>query len=348
MNSHAIRLFRVVAAIVAAGSWSAVAQQPIVFSKPADSAGAAKPDSNLAPETKHETHGFFSIPQSVFEPNHSELNIAPFSSSAPAPQASPSQMREWQKILDAKNHWTLMTPAEILGIPTPEKILGLPAKDGGDKLSPEERFTRRRDKSAASLLETSAAAKAVKRSDMPISNNESPFARKTFESVFARVDEKNSSQQQPTSAGGAGTAGKGGSLFGAMLGSFAADEKSEARWGNTFNFPAQPPKATPQQLAGMERFRESMQPSLVFQKAAEQRRPTPLAARDPFMNVAPQFNPRGSSFAPLKSDVSRPMGLTSLPGITTRLPVTPTRSAAQPDLPPWMRDDSGKIPQRKF
>lgn len=348
MNFHATKLFRVFAVIAATAAWSASAQQSIIFSKPADAAEAPKPDPNLAPETKHETRSFFSIPKSIFEPTRSSASISPFSGGgAQAPQASPEQMKAWQKVLNTKSHWTLMTPEEILGIPTPEKILGLPSKDGDDNLSDAERFTKRRDKTAADLLEMSTApAKTPYRSDAPLSNNQSPFGRKTFESVFARMDEKNpSAAPQP---GGVGAATKNGSFLGSMINAFSSPDKPDARWGNSFNFPVQPPKPTPQQLAGMERFRDSMQPAAVFQRAAELKRPAPVAVRDPFMNATPDFNPHGSSFAPLKNDASRPMGLMPLPGITTRLPVTPVRSAASPELPPWLRDNAGKPPQRKF
>jgi hypothetical protein len=133
--------------------------------------------------------------------------------------------------------------------------------------------------------------------------------------------------------------------------SFSSPDKPDARWGNSFDLPAAPPRATPQQLAGMEHFREAMQPATIFQQAAEPSRAPSVTVRDPFMNASPDFNARGSSFAPLKSDVSRPMGLNPLPGIATRLPVTPVRSASQPELPPWLRDDGEKPtgpPVRKF
>ncbi len=336
----------------AAAPWLAAAEQAIIFSKPADAAGAAQSDPNLTPTTpekKHETRSLFSLPMSVFERSQSGPGVAPMGSGGPAPSVSPDQLKAWQKALDSKSHWTLMTPQEILGIPTPEKILGLPSKDGDDKLSPEERFTRRRDKAAGLLEIPVAPAKTPNRSDVPLSNNQSPFARKTFDNVFSPVNEKNSAGT--TAASGVGTAARSGSFLGSMLGPFASAEKPETRWGNSFNFAAQPPKPTPQQLAGMERFRESMQPAASFQKPAEASRAARVAPRDPFMSTMPELSPRGGSYVPLKSEAARPIGLTPLPGITTRLPVTPARSAAQPDLPPWLRDDGGKpngMPTRKF
>lgn len=337
-----------IAAVLAAMVLPLLAQQPIIFSKPADAGGAAKADATLAPETKHEVHSLFNLPMSIFEPSHPGQTLAPASVIGPAPQVSADQLKAWQKILDAKNHWTLMTPEEILGLPTPEKILGLPAKNGEDKLSLEERFTRRRER-AAGLLETTGAASPQRRPDALLRNNESPFAHKPFESVFAPSDEKKSAAQSAATA----SAGRSGSFLGSLLNSpFSSADKPDSRWGNAFNLPLAAPKNTPEQLAGMDRFRASMQPALVFEKAAEARRAAaPMLAKDPFMNNAPNFNPRGSSFAPLKSDVARPRGLTPLPGIGTRPLATPTRSASQPELPPWMREDFDRpagMPQRKF
>lgn len=349
MSCCKIRFFPVAAAIAAAMVWSAAAQQPIIFSKPADASGTAKPDTSIAPETKHETHGLFSIPMSVFEPSHSVPGVGSFSGGPPPPAVSPEQLKAWQKALEKKQQWTLMTPEEILGIPTPEKILGLPAKGGEDNLTVVERFLKRHERMAASLSDVSSAAtKPQNRSDAPMSINESPFSHKMFDSVFAPAEGKSSAA--PTAGG---TGARNGSVFNAMLGAtFSSAMKPEAHWGNTFNYPVEPLKATPGQLAGMDKFRESQQPSGVFQKTMESKRPATVTARDPFMNVDQAFNARGSSFAPLKNDTVRPSGLNPLPGIVTRPPPPPAaRSPWQPELPPWLRDDAGKpagVPQRVF
>lgn len=349
MSCCKIRLFPVATAIAAAMVWSAAAQQPIIFSKPADASGTAKPDASLAPETKHETHGLFNIPMSIFEPSHSAPGVASFSGGRPAPTVSPEQLKAWQKELERKQHWTLMTEREILGIPTPEKILGLPAKDGEGNLTFEERYVKRHEKMTASLLEVlPSATKPPSRSDAPMSISESPFAHKIFDSVFAPAEGKSSAAP---AAGGTGV--RNGSIFSTMLGgTFNSAVKPEAHWGNTFNFPVEPPKAKPGQLAGMDKFRESLQPSAVFQKAMEPKRLATVTARDPFMNVDQAFNARGSSFAPLKNNTTRPFGLNPLPGIVTRpLPPPTVRSPWQPELPPWLREDADKpsgTPQRRF
>jgi hypothetical protein len=294
----------------------------------------------------------FTLPKSVsiFEASHPQAVVSGGSPS-PAPSVSPEQMKAWQKVLDAKNHWTLMTPEEILGIPTPEKILGLPAKDGEDNLTPEENFMRRLGKKSVPLPDSAPAAGPSRRADALVPNSGSPFGRNVFQSAFAHNDGNNSAQLP--AAGLAGSAPeKSASFMGSLLNStFTSADKPDARWGNSFGLPAAPAKATPGQLAGMERFRDLMQPAAVFERAAAKRPAANLGARDSFLGATPDFNGRGSSFTPLKNNAARPTGLSPLPSIATPRPVTPTRSAAQPELPPWMRDDSEKParpPVRRF
>ena len=332
--------------------WSAAAQEKIIFSKPADASGTPKDDSNVAPETQHQTRSLFSLPSSIFEIRSPDQAFPAVSASAPQPsRVSPEQQKAWDNALDKKNKWILMTPEEILGIPTPEKILGLPDKNGDDNLSVEERYTRRQERTAAGLLVTAAAANAERRSEPWFHNHESIFDHKVFESPFAQPDGKKSATE-PLDA--QGKPNKVVQLLGSLLNSpFAAPPKPEFPWGNTFNLPSAPPKPTPEQLAGMERFRQSLEPSAVFEKAAEPlRMQAPTApVRDPFMDAAPASNPHGRSFAPLRNEAARPHGLTPLPGIATRLPEKPRKSEAQSQLPPWMREDSENnlgTPYRKF
>ena len=330
-----------------------LAQQPIIFSKPAADA-QPKPDNTSTAEPRHEVRSLFSSASSIFEIQAPTPAFAPLGISS-AQNFSPAQQKAWDKELENKKKWTLMTPEEILGIPTPEKILGLPEKGGGEKLTAEQRFLRRYDQLNSNPSAADKAYSRTKQSTEPLlRNNESPFARKNFESVFAPIGGKNTDDSSTdASRNESRSEGKGASFIGSLVNpTFFSADHPDTRWGNVFNLPTPPPKANPEQLAGMDRFRESLQPSVILQKSAETFRSPAAAApvRDPFMNAASDFNPRGSSFAPLRSDVTRPRGLTPLPGIATRVPLKPTRSA-QTSLPPWMRDDSEApvgVPIRKF
>src|SRR5882672_7132159 len=100
----------------------ALAQQSIIFSKPAEV--SADKANSFMPEPSHTGPSAFNAPSPLFgrRPTAS-FDILP-GAQRPAP-ISPEQALQWQKFLDKKKNWTLMTPEEILGVPTPEKILGI-------------------------------------------------------------------------------------------------------------------------------------------------------------------------------------------------------------------------------
>ena len=79
---------------------------------------------------------------------------------------------------------------------------------------------------------------------------------------------------------------------------------------------------------------------------------SPLAVRDPNMEVLPAVNPAGHSFTPVQSGISKPTGIMPLRGITSpyALPATP-RPAGQAQPPPWLSDSPSPFsppPQRIF
>jgi hypothetical protein len=54
--------------------------------------------------------------------------------------------------------------------------------------------------------------------------------------------------------------------------------------------------------------------------------------------AAPPENRAGKSFQSLLGDVSKPTGITPLPGITQIKPPVAKKLASQPKLPPWLTD----------
>lgn len=226
-----------------------------------------------------------------------------------------------------------------MGILTPEKILGLPDKTGQDKLTPEERFTRRMEKQFSSL----APADELKprEADRQKNATETPgaFGHRTFESVFEPINAKNpnlpDTQKSKTDA-----AGSVKSLVNSV---FAPQTKADSIWGNTFNFQQSDPRAQLPPQVGMDRYRQS-QHYLTSEKTLDAARPAnPFATRrDPYMEQLSPFNARGSTFAPLNREAERPHGLMPLPGIAARPSITQKKSPTAPELPPWLRDDSKK------
>src|SRR5258708_7044227 len=124
--SNLKRLIFVVGAMLAAVSLAHAQTtmkrgQPIFFSAPDNDAMVSNAPS-LTPRSPE-------LPEFTKTIEVPSLN---FEAGRPMPRPlplSPAQMAAMQQSLDREKNWTLMTPAEILGVPTPEKILGIPERD---------------------------------------------------------------------------------------------------------------------------------------------------------------------------------------------------------------------------
>ncbi len=349
MNRRRLKQLLVTAFLVVTLIDVVLAQEKIIFSKPADTSATAKADSNLAPDETHQTRSLFSLPASIFiVRTPSSTPVAGLGGQSES-TVSPAQQKAWNKTLEDKKNWTLLTPSEILGLPTPEKILGLPDKNDDSKLTSEERFNRRQEKMINGITAEAPTPDTTRRADALVRNRQTVAEHKLFESPFSSLNDKRSAAQN-INAEGKSLKPTSSSWLNSP---FAVAQKVESAWGNTFNLPAAPSKPTPEQMAGMDRFRQSMEPSLVMEKAVEPVRfQTPVApVRDSFMNVTPDFNPHGNTFARLRNEAARPHGLTPLPSVATHLPTPPVKSPSQPNLPPWLRNDGSipaGVPVRKF
>jgi len=219
----------------------------------------------------------------------------------------------------------LMTPEEILNIPTPESVLNITDPDEA-KLTTEERYLRRKQRSEIDGLTNNLShTGAFWHGDTATDALGADDTRSRFGATFGGA--------VPNFANNPNT------LFGGKR-SDAANQ-SDSAWGNPFGGAAQPlPEQTPDQLAGMKRFRELMEPSAPPkpQDSAFGYQPATAAPVNPNFNVLPQENPAGRSFTPLKSDLTRPMGLTPLPGISGPRQVSTAKPKPLLQAPPWMSD----------
>ena len=327
--------------VLALSALPALAENTIRFSKPVDPelvshANASVPGLTQRPSVA----GGVSAPSNLFSGPQDDL-----------PQFAPVMMvpqtASMKEALNRRDNWTLMTPGEILGVPTAEKILGLPAANGEDKLSPDERFLLRlqRERQTASsalsalrqedanLLQNGKSANPFGRHDerFPMTQAEAqaqPGSPKYFRQLLNGVsDMPNAGALKPNSPWGAASA-------------------QASPWATEFTQPNQLPPS-PDQLAGMERFRALMEPISPPDKMSAVTRYAPVV--DPNMQVQPSFNPAGRSYEPVRENISRPQGLTPLPGLTGAYS-TPVQPAAQAQVPPWMQSGAQpfSLPQRKF
>ena len=310
------------AAAAAAMAIAAPAQQTIIFSKPSDL--PANKANSFLPGSDHRVNaGDYNAPRQLFNDFTPDL-----------PMPKPAQMNNnnsasVKEALDKRKNWTLLTPEQILGIQTPEQILGMPDKPGEKKLSLEEQFLLRESQTTAFAATNGRAGPAAFWHE---STDVNPFELKN------KNDENDPFRRGPQKME------PGTKFFNQLLNAQDSGSGPEAKpnspWNSAFAQPNQP-KQTPEQIAAMESFRAMLEPPAppatppVPTRFSVAVQPKP----DPFLQPVPVVNPVGHAIEPLENIFTRPAGIKPLPGISTP-PPTPaaTKSAAQPQLPPWMRD----------
>jgi hypothetical protein len=261
------------------------------------------------------------------------------------PAISPGQARQMQQLLDERRNWALLTPEQILGLPTQEKILGIADRDAFGQPKNETvvmRYVERQDqlRSRTNTVNYGAA---------------DPASRRDFSG--GTEPQVNSDFWNPAGAK-PGNPGLMEQLTGATPDSGADTARTpKSIWQKSFALPESETKPTPEQQAAMNQFQELLQPhSLPGGAAKSTSMGSPLfspqsIAPNPAPNQ-PAAIPMGASFTPLSSGVATPEGLTPLPGLlgptSTGLPALVPEWKPQP--PPWLSSapQVDVIPQRKF
>jgi hypothetical protein len=318
----------------------ALAQQSIQFSRPAGQDPAATANAFLPPS--HQANpASFSAPVSLFGGGPTaDFDILP---GAPGP-VTQNTSPQWQKFLDDKKNWTLLTPEEVLGLPTPEKLLGITDPDE-DQLSAQDRYLRRQEHRSES-----AATNFLHQANSLAWHADDPTAK-----LFQDPDANGRLPETPgNSITGRTLPGSTRSLnpfFNPLPKSpTEMNQDIESTWVSPFNTPDQTPKPTPEQMAGMDRFRALLEaptpdkPSVLAGFSGQ-----PLPASDPNMQPLPAYNPASGGVKPLQSDIATPTGLLPLAPVTGQLPPPPKKSALV-QAPPWMSSSpqNPTLPQRQF
>jgi hypothetical protein len=321
-------------------SLPALAQQSIQFSQPAKQDPAANANAVLPPSS-HSSAGAFNAPGSLFGGNAGpDFDLLPGGPAPVTQNASP----QWQRFLDDKRNWTLLTPEEVLGLPTPEKILGITDPDE-DQLSAQDRYLRRQERRS----ETTVTNNVLRQTDSLLWHPDDPSA-KLFQEPDAEGRMPETSRNSLTGRTPPGSTRSLSPIFNPLPKSpTEMNPDIESTWVSPFNVPDQVPKPSPEQLAGMDRFRALMEapaadkPSLLAGFSAQ-----PLTAPDPNMQL-PAFNPAGGTIKQLQSDIAAPTGLLPLTPVTGQLP-PPPKKAAMVQSPPWMSSSpqNAALPQRQF
>jgi hypothetical protein len=303
--------------------------QAIIFSAPkSDDAPAVTP--SLTPQNS----GLPTLPESLLAP----VTVFPSSSSA---DQQPSQMyfappQRLKQSPRERRDWTLMTPEEIFGVTTTEKLLQPPERDalGREiKTTQVERYLDRQNQARMGL--TNGWRSDRVNSPWSLSRDEDNLNPSARQLDGAADPVQNLNRFLDGQQGKNDALNQNGRLDENTFNAFTKQKQTQEKI---------------EQLAAMQRFRQMLQPSA---EASPNSRffPVPKPAVDPNI-TQPEFvpNPAGTSFAPLSSNIGRPVGLTPLPGVfTTRLQPAVIPSW-KPLPPPWVSQSGTPtaFPQQKF
>jgi hypothetical protein len=319
---------------------SAAAQtsdRSIIFSTPAtDGAQAATP--SLAPQNSLEP----ALPESLQAPDPALQYQAPSDfPDAPPPVMITPQARRMQKLLEDRKNWTLMTPAEILGVPPTDESLQPPERDalGLDKNPTQlERYLNRADQARSG----------------PTNGYDQASSPWQFSRDRNALDPLDVTRDSTVDA-----ARRLSEYLNGRRGGDESADRSDKHFGwDAINPPAPQTTGQPdlEQMAAMDRFRQLLNPSPAPTTANTPDNgffatPNNVAVTDPNI-TQPDFvpNPAGASFTPLTSGIGKPTGLTPLPGITTPEITTTPAPAWAPQPAPWLSQmpQPYVMPQRKF
>jgi len=317
----------------------------IIFSAPAGE-NAATNMSSLAPQLsdRPDFANELRAPVSVFDAQGPSL---PLPAPSGPPALSRTEAQQLQKILDQRENWALMTPAEILGVDTFRNTLRTPeqeAADNQESLTVVERFLERQWQSHTAV--TNRYHSDNTSSGWDLSRHQDGM---TNESSFnsARIGLSAAPQMLDRFLNGS----PANSLFAGQNGNRSSD------WFTSPGQAPQPVPPTPEQLAEKERFRQLLDPGS-YSGASAKSSPGGefLSSLRPITDTTsdqtPAVNPVGATFAPLSSSIGRPTGLAPMAGIAgaTNWQSSADRPAWAPQPPPWLVQTPQPFttPQRKF
>jgi hypothetical protein len=312
--------------------------QPIIFSSPDNS----NVDSNNLPSLSPKPAESTDFRSALEAPSSFKLNNFSDSASLPpmGPAFSPNGAAQLQEMLDRRNNWMLLTPAEILGAATPEKILGIPEHDGfGQRKYPTalERYTERQNRML--LDKTTNALQAG--NSYPAWN---PFDDRNgmSNSISGRPDYPN---------------GMANPLFDSTADKQSLGRQNENNgWSRLLGQSVQAPATKPAEVADMDRFRQLLSsgssPDILAATPAAGGIKTSLPQTLLGSGLDPSRQAQvGASFTPLSSGISKPPGLPKLPSVWGQsYTSSPPAATWMPQQAPWLSPSPQPLaaPQRKF
>jgi len=339
-------LFSVGILSAAAQNAAAPASKAIVFTAPAgDNAVSNTPSLVPRLSDRPEFADPVRAPVSIFNTPDPSSSL-PFSSGVPT-MTSRAEAQRLQRLQDERENWALLTPQEILGLTSSKNAFRTPeeaAADDQKETSVMARFLERQQHLHQAI--TNGYRDDSTSPEWDFSRNQGGLTNANpFNPSTARLPSMAQILNRLLNDAPANNpfAGPGGN--------------QNAGWFSSLGLPPQPPAPTPEQLAERERFAPMPNPDAHSDATARTMSSgKPFSSLQPLSDLtpgqAPAVNPVGVSFAPLSDGISRPVGLTPLPGIVAtnngQWSTAPPAWAPQP--PPWLLQAPQfyAVPQRKF
>ncbi|HSY17047.1 MAG TPA: hypothetical protein VK815_01875, partial [Candidatus Acidoferrales bacterium] len=288
-------------ALLLAVAWPAAAQQSVIFSKPGD---LPTDKANDFMNSEHKGAGAVNGPSPMVSAKpRADFDILP--GAQPLRMPSPAEILQWQKAMDEKKNWTLLTPYQILNIPTKEQIMGLPDPNHEENLSTEEKYIRRQERER-----NASATNAMRRPDGFSSADDNPFESK---------NDRQQRQNRPDETQSTVRLGPGSSPLAPIM---DGGRNPDSIWHSAFRVIPEAPKPDPEQVAAMERFKAMMEPPAAVKPASLSGFSTPATpVVDHNLQPMPDYNPAGRTFVPVQNNAVRPTGLNPLPTVTGQRPL---------------------------
>jgi len=307
--------------------------QAIIFSAPEDQAISNRPSLSPQPPESARLQNVFEVPPTF------NLNRLPGSGPLPSlgPKVSSGMTARAQELLDRRNNWELLTPAEILGAATPEKILGITERDAFGQEKNASALERYNERQQAMSVRTNATDLPP---DWSLSGDDNLRSNLIYSGSFNPVDPANplfKSREAGQPRGG-------------------QKEDENNSWSRLFGQPPPPaPAPDAESQMNMNRFRQLLNPGSSSIAAGTTPSSGGIKTSLPQTLLGSGLDqastPRaGASYAPLKG-VGRAPELPRLPGAWNLNYTSPPPAAVwSPQAAPWLSTEPQPlaVPQRKF
>lgn len=308
-------------ALAGAGAAPLQAQESIIFSRPTENV-TTKANSFMEQQTRKAPADYIA-PSSIFNSTpEASFDVLP-GASRPKP-LSAEELRQIQKNYDQSKNWTLMTPAEIMGVPTPEKILGI--ADPDKNLTTTERYFKRQDQQRSASA-TNAMMRSLNGNNLddnnPFANGRDDLKNKKRDSIWNVPDQTSATDKYKRTA----------------LEIEQAERRANSPWSSAFNIPAAPQKSDYEIQAALERSRSAAGTPLAPANASGI---STVPSRTPsgFGKTEVKPSPVANSYNPVRDTVSRPVGVAPLPTTVISARQQALKNTPKPkplvQPPPWV------------